>query len=84
MKSLSNTKAELHAKAMTTLAGQGSVEFWVVDQETETVTVYTKTSGMHVYQRSAGKVVPVPILSGHIDLDQLFGRHEVDTIPLQQ
>src|SRR5438105_2324955 len=40
VKSPSNTKAELHDKAMTTLAGAGSVEFWIVDPKTSTVTVY--------------------------------------------
>src|SRR3954453_23876206 len=33
-----NTKHELRDKAMTTLAGQGSVEFWVVDPDTRSVT----------------------------------------------
>lgn len=47
VKSPGNSKAELHDKAMTTLAGSGSVEFWIVDPPAQTVTVYTKTSGVH-------------------------------------
>jgi len=31
VKSPSNTKDELHDRAMTTLAGDGAVEFWIVD-----------------------------------------------------
>jgi Uma2 family endonuclease len=49
VKSPSNTKAELHDKAMTTLAGDGAVEFWIVDAETETVTVHSKLAGTRVY-----------------------------------
>ena len=39
----------LPPKAMTTLAGGGAVEFWVVDPETRTVLVHRKASGMRVY-----------------------------------
>jgi Uma2 family endonuclease len=49
VKSPSNTKAELHDKAMTTLAGDGAVEFWIVDPETETVTIHSKLAGTRVY-----------------------------------
>ena len=72
VKSRTNTKDQLHDKAMTTLAGRGSVEFWIVSPETEAVTVYTKTSGVHVYRRSIEQTVPLSIFSGHILLDQLF------------
>jgi Uma2 family endonuclease len=72
VKSRTNTKDELHDKAMTTLAGQGSIEFWIVNQETESVTVYTKTIGVHLYRRSVEQVVPVSMFSSCISLDRLF------------
>jgi Uma2 family endonuclease len=49
IKSPSNTRAELHDKAMTTLAGDRAVEFWIVDPETRSVTVFSKRSGIQVY-----------------------------------
>jgi Uma2 family endonuclease len=70
VKSPSNTKHELHDKAMTTLAGEGAVEFWIVDPKTATVAVYSKTAGVHVYRMPA--TLPVPIVEGSIHLDQLF------------
>jgi Uma2 family endonuclease len=71
VKSRSNTKAELHDKAMTTLAGQGSAEFWVVDPRQKTITVYTKTSGIHVYH--PGDSVPLPHPdSGKLAVSDIF------------
>ena len=70
VKSPSNTRDELSDKAMTTLAGDGAVEFWIVDPKTTSVAVYTKTSGVHVYR--APMAVPVPILADRIDLEALF------------
>jgi Uma2 family endonuclease len=69
VKSPSNTKAELHDKAMTTLAGEGSIEFWVVDDDTRTVTVYSK-SGMSVY--GAGESVTVSIADGNLNVDDIL------------
>src|SRR4051794_24953215 len=40
VKSPSKTKAKLHDKAMTTLAGDGALEFWIVDNDAKAVTVY--------------------------------------------
>jgi Uma2 family endonuclease len=70
VQSPSNTKAEIHDKAMTTLAGAGAMEFWAVDPKTGTVTVYTKTSGMHVH--GAGMAVPVPMFAASIPVNDLF------------
>ena len=70
VRSRSNTKAELHDKAMTALAGSGSSEFWVVDSPSRTVTVYSKAGGMHVY--GAGATIPVPLLESQILLDEVF------------
>ena len=68
VKSPSNSKAELQDKAMTTLAG-GAGEFWIVDYEKQTVTVYS-ASGMALY--TIGMAVPAPLLNGQVDLDKLF------------
>jgi Uma2 family endonuclease len=65
-----NTTAELHDKAMTALAGAGAIEFWVVDSRTRTVTVYSASSGMRIYQGETS--VPLPIAPGSISLKQLF------------
>ena len=70
VKSPSNTKAEMHDKAMTTLAGAGAVEFWVVDAETGTVLVHRKASGMRVYR--AGEAAPLAIFGSQIILCELF------------
>lgn len=65
----SNSKAELSDKAMTTLNGQGAIEFWIVDAKSQTVTVHTK-AGMSIYQ--SGLSVPVAILDGRVDVDEIF------------
>jgi Uma2 family endonuclease len=70
VKSPSNTKAEMHDKAMTTLAGAGAVEFWIVDAETKTALVHGKASGMRLY--SAGEAVPLPMFASRIALSELF------------
>jgi Uma2 family endonuclease len=70
VKSPSNTKHELHDRAMTTLAGEGVVEFWIVDAGTASIAVYSKTAGVHLYRAPA--IVPVPLLEASIDLDLLF------------
>ncbi|MEJ7609482.1 MAG: Uma2 family endonuclease [Bryobacteraceae bacterium] len=70
VKSAGNTKDALHDKAMTTLAGQGAIEFWVVDPQERMVTVYTKTSGMHLYRDA----VPVAMFAGYVELNQLFNQ----------
>ena len=69
VKSPSNSKAELQNKAMTTLAGSGSAEFWIVDPKTRTVSVYTK-GGMYVY--AADSAVPVPLFEGRILVGAIF------------
>ena len=72
VKSPSNTKAELHDKAMTTLAGAGSVEFWVLDAKTRSVIVYS-AAGMRLYEGDAE--VPLPF-GGQIRLAELFAELE--------
>jgi Uma2 family endonuclease len=66
----SNTNDELHDKAMTTLAGEGAAEFWIVDAKTRTVRVYSKSAGVRIYQGSAE--VPVSLLDITLALDEIF------------
>lgn len=66
VRSPSNTKRKLHDKAMTTLAGEGAAEFWVIDPKTASATVYSKTSGIHAYPAPAA--VPIAMFGGSIDL----------------
>jgi Uma2 family endonuclease len=70
VKSPSNTKAEMRDKAMTTLAGEGAVEFWIVDAETRTVLVHRKAGGMQVY--AGDESVPLPMFGSRIVLSDLF------------
>lgn len=69
VKSPSNTHAELDDKAMTTLAGDGAVEFWIVDPKSQTVKVYSRTAGVAIYRDGA---VPVPLFDCAIELQGLF------------
>jgi Uma2 family endonuclease len=70
VKSPSNTKAEMHDKAMTTLAGAGAVEFWIVDAASKTVRGHSKATGIHVY--SGDEAVPLPMFGAQIVLSELF------------
>src|SRR5688572_1069561 len=58
IKSPSNDRDQLHDKGMTTLAGQGAVEFWIVDPDSAEVKVYTKTRGHHIYRLTSGHHIP--------------------------
>jgi len=70
VKSPSNTKVEMHDKAMTTLAGEGAIEFWIVDPATRTVTVHRSHEGMHMYGDDLA--VPAPLFGGCIYVTELF------------
>jgi Uma2 family endonuclease len=70
VKSPSNTADELHNKAMTTLAGAGAVEFWIIDPKTTSIAVYSKVSGVRIYRVPIA--VPVSILEDRIYLELLF------------
>jgi Uma2 family endonuclease len=70
VKSPSNTKHELGEKAMITLAGEGAVEFWIVDPKTRSVLVYNKTDGTRLYR--APESVPVTFLNCEVSLETLF------------
>lgn len=69
VKSPSNTKQELHDRAMTAIAG-GAQEFWIVDLDKQVVVVYERSSGMSQY--STGQAVPVSMFDARIKVDQLF------------
>ena len=69
VKSPSNTRTELHDKAMTTLAGEGSCEFWIVDPDAGTVTVHSRR-GTSVYGR--GQSVAVPIAPASLSVDDIL------------
>ena len=69
VKSPSNTKLELHDKAMTTLAGEGSCEFWIVDPDAGTVTVHSRC-GTSLYGR--GQSVAVPIAPASLSVDDIL------------
>jgi hypothetical protein len=60
----------MHDKAMTTLAGEGAVEFWIVEPATKTVTVHSTLRGMRVYGEDSA--VPVPLFDASVDLSQLL------------
>jgi Uma2 family endonuclease len=67
----SNGKDELHDKAMTTLAGDGAMEFWIVDTRSRCVTVYSKTSGTRAHTSAADPPF-VACLGVPVSLDFLF------------
>ena len=69
-KSPSSTKAELLDKAITTLAGSGAREFWVVDDKTPTATVYSAATGMHVY--AGDDAISLPMGAAEIRLADIF------------
>jgi Uma2 family endonuclease len=60
---------ELNDKAMTTLGGDGAVEFWIVDPHTTAVKVYSRTSGVQIHREGA---VPNPLFDCPITLETLF------------
>lgn len=72
VKSPSNTKAEMLDKAMTTLAGEGAVEFWIVDPATRTITVHCASAGIRIY--GEGATVSVPLFGGRIGVSELLAR----------
>lgn len=69
VKSPSNTRQEMLDKAMTTLAGDGAVEFWVVDPEKRAISVYRKTQASWVY----GPDERVPVLeAGSVNVSDVL------------
>lgn len=69
VKSPSNSKSELNDKAMTMLAGESAVEFWIVYPKTRTLTVFNKT-GLYTY--AVGNSVTVPLSNAILRLADVF------------
>lgn len=69
----SNSKAELNDKAMTTLAGAGAIEFWVVNSERRLITAYTKTRGIQVFGPESQVAFPLPGMRS-LSVTELLGR----------
>ncbi len=72
VRSPSNTKAEMLDKAMTTLAGEGAVEFRIVDPATRTVAVHSALKGICVYGEDLA--VPAPLFDVRIGVSELFAK----------
>jgi Uma2 family endonuclease len=64
VKWLSNDPKDVVDHAMTTLAGRGAREFWVVDPETSSVTVYSEDRGITVYR--GDMEIPTVVLDGAV------------------
>ena len=65
----SNTKAEIHEKAVLCLSS-GAQEFWMVDPKRETVRVTCQTGFATTYQ--VGDRIPLPMFDGHLDVSEIF------------
>jgi Uma2 family endonuclease len=65
----SNTKAEIHEKAVLCLS-TGAQEFWVVDPKRETISVTRQGSIPRVYQ--VGDRIPLSMFDGHLDVSEIF------------
>ena len=65
----SNTKAEIHEKAVLCLSS-GAQEFWVVDPKRETVSVTRQSGAPTVYQ--IGDRIPLPMFRSHLDVSEIF------------
>jgi len=65
----SNTKAEIHEKAVLCLSS-GAQEFWVVDPKREPVSVTRQTGVATVYR--TGNRIPLPMFHSHLDVSEIF------------
>lgn len=65
----SNTKAEIHEKAVLCLSS-GAQEFWVVDPKRETVSVTRQGSVPAVYRR--GDRIPLSLFAGDLAVSEIF------------
>ena len=66
----SNTRAEIHEKAVLCLSN-GAQEFWVVDPKRETVSVTSQGGVTTVYHM--GDRIPLSMFDSHLDVSELFG-----------
>jgi Uma2 family endonuclease len=65
----SNTRAEIHEKAVLCLSS-GALEFWVVDPKRETVSV-TQQSGAPTFYR-LGDRIPLSMFDTDLDVSEIF------------
>jgi len=65
----SNTKAEIHERAVLCLS-TGAQEFWVVDPKRETVSVTRQRGFATIYQ--IGDRMPLPMFDSHLDVSEIF------------
>ena len=66
----SNTRAEIHEKAVLCLSS-GAQEFWVVDPKRETVSVTSQGGVPTVYPM--GDRIPLSMFDSHLDVAGIFG-----------
>ena len=65
----SNTKAEIHEKAVLCLSS-GAQEFWVVDPERKTVSVTSPNSAPAIYR--LGDRIPLPLYQSDLGVSEIF------------
>jgi Uma2 family endonuclease len=65
----SNTKAEMHEKAVLCLS-TGALEYWVVDPRRKTVSVTTQSGAPVVYQ--AGERIPLAMFDSALVVSDIF------------
>ena len=65
----SNTKAEIHEKAVLCLS-TGTKAFWVVDPDRKTVSVTVEGGNPAVYR--VGDRIPLPMFDSHLDVSEIF------------
>jgi Uma2 family endonuclease len=65
----SNTKAEIHEKAVLCLS-TGTQAFWVVDARRKTVSVTPKDGDPVIYR--IGDRIPLPMFDSYLDVSEIF------------
>jgi Uma2 family endonuclease len=65
----SNTRAEIHEKAVLCLSS-GALEFWVVDPKRETVSVTQQSGAPTVYR--LGDRIPLSMFGTDLDVSEIF------------
>ena len=66
----SNTKAEIHEKAVLCLS-TGAQEFWVLDPKRKTVSVTPQNGSTVVYR--LGERIPLPMFQSEVEVAEIFG-----------
>jgi Uma2 family endonuclease len=66
----SNTKAEIHDKAVLCLS-TGTLQFWVLDPKRNTISVTPQGNEPVLYR--TGDRIPLPLFGGELDVAEFFG-----------